>query len=83
MAKEKNAEKKETRDNKNTRVVKKPQRKRSAYFKGVLAELKKVNWPNRKELGTYTMVVIAAVFCSAVAIWVADTAITAIFRVLT
>ena len=30
-------------------------------FRNVIAELKKVNWPNRKELTTYTIVVIATV----------------------
>ncbi len=83
MAKETKTGKKDIREEKKTKVMKKPQRKRTAYFKGVWAELKKVHWPNRKELGTYTMVVVAAIFCSAVAIWLADTAITAIFRILT
>lgn len=31
------------------------------FFRNVAAELKKVNWPNRKELITYTIVVIATV----------------------
>ena len=31
------------------------------FFRNVAAELKKVNWPNRKELMTYTVVVIATV----------------------
>jgi preprotein translocase subunit SecE len=31
------------------------------FFRSVAAELKKVNWPNRKELITYTIVVIATV----------------------
>lgn len=31
------------------------------FFRNVAAELKKVNWPNRKELITYTIVVIITV----------------------
>jgi preprotein translocase subunit SecE len=31
------------------------------FFRNVVAELKKVNWPNRKELITYTIVVILTV----------------------
>jgi preprotein translocase subunit SecE len=31
------------------------------FFRNVIAELKKVNWPNRKELITYTIVVIITV----------------------
>jgi preprotein translocase subunit SecE len=31
------------------------------FFRNVVAELKKVNWPNRKELITYTIVVIITV----------------------
>jgi preprotein translocase subunit SecE len=31
------------------------------FFRNVAAELRKVNWPNRKELITYTIVVIITV----------------------
>jgi preprotein translocase subunit SecE len=41
------------------------------YFRNVMAELKKVNWPNRKELTTYTIVVIAnvLVFSAIISLW--------------
>lgn len=44
----------------------------SGYFKGVWAELKKVHWPTRKELVTYTGVVIVSVIIVAVALWIVD-----------
>ena len=63
-------------------VAKNAVKKRSSYFKGVWAELKKVNWPNRKELLTYTTVVVGTIFASALLIYLADTVIAAILRVL-
>lgn len=42
------------------------------YFRGVLTELKKVHWPTRQELITYTSVVLASVFLVAIVIWLVD-----------
>ncbi len=42
------------------------------FLKGVWSELKKVHWPTKKEIVTYTMVVLGAVFIVAVMIWVFD-----------
>lgn len=42
------------------------------YFKSVRSELKKVSWPNRKELQTYTVVVLVACGLAALGIWLAD-----------
>ena len=42
------------------------------FFKGVRRELKKVVWPNRRELTTYTTVVLVAVALVAGIIWVVD-----------
>lgn len=42
------------------------------YFKSVRAELKKVSWPNRKELTSYTGVVLTVCLFSTVAIWIVD-----------
>jgi preprotein translocase subunit SecE len=42
------------------------------YFKGVKSELKKVNWPTRKELINYTVVVLATVGVMVVVIWGLD-----------
>lgn len=46
--------------------------KASKYFRGVLAELKKVHWPNRDKLITYTGVVLASVFIVSALIWIVD-----------
>ena len=42
------------------------------FFKGVKAEMKKVSWPNRKELINYTGIVIAVCLISAAFIGVLD-----------
>lgn len=42
------------------------------YFKGVRAELKKVNWPSKKELKNYTIVVLVTCLIMTVVIWGLD-----------
>jgi preprotein translocase subunit SecE len=42
------------------------------FLKNVRAELKKVNWPSRKDLVNYTMVVLLFSTLAAVGIWLAD-----------
>jgi len=42
------------------------------YFKGVKSELKKVNWPTRKELANYTIVVLVTVGVMTIVIWGLD-----------
>lgn len=42
------------------------------YFKGVRAELKKVNWPSKKELKNYTIVVLATCLVMTIVIWGLD-----------
>jgi preprotein translocase subunit SecE len=42
------------------------------YFKGVRAELRKVNWPTKKELTNYTVVVLATTFAMTLVIWGLD-----------
>lgn len=54
----------------------------SKFFRNVTAELKKVNWPSRKELITYTIVVIATVLALAVVIFFWDTLLTFIFKLM-
>ena len=46
--------------------------KASRFFKGVWSELKKVHWPTKKEVVTYTGVVLTAVAIVAVMIWIVD-----------
>ena len=52
------------------------------FFRNVIAELKKVNWPNRKELITYTIVVIVMVLIVAVIIFAWDSVLTVIFKLM-
>lgn len=42
------------------------------FLKSAKAELKKVNWPNRKELKTQTTVVIIVCTLATVALWILD-----------
>lgn len=44
----------------------------SSYFKGVKAELKKVNWPTKKELSNYTVVVFVTTAALTIVIWGLD-----------
>ena len=46
--------------------------KGSDFFRGVRSELKKVNWPNRKEMVTYTTVVITMCAAMTAFTWVID-----------
>lgn len=50
------------------------------YFKGVKTEMKKVVWPTRKELGSYTVVVVAVCAAFALAFWLVDTGFLAVLR---
>jgi len=50
--------------------------KSTGFIRNVLAELKKVHWPNRKELITYTCVVLLAVAFISALIWVVDSALS-------
>lgn len=45
------------------------------YFKGVRTELSKVVWPTRKELATFTGVVISVCTFFALAFWAIDSAV--------
>lgn len=45
----------------------------SRFFKEVRSEMRKVIWPNRKELINYTGVVLVSVIIVSVIIWVLDT----------
>ena len=43
------------------------------FFREVKAELKKVTWPGKKELASYTGVVFISVVVVAIMIWITDT----------
>ena len=42
------------------------------FLRGVMSELKKVSWPDKRELSAYTGVVFISVFFTAVIIWMVD-----------
>ena len=50
------------------------------FWKGVKLEMSKVVWPTRKELGTYTAVVIATCAAFALGFWAIDSGFLAILR---
>ncbi|MBC6678785.1 preprotein translocase subunit SecE [Zhenpiania hominis] len=81
MAKEKK-DKKEVANKRRTPAVP-PKKKRGSlkdYFKGVKVEMKKVVWPTRKELGSYTVVVLVTCAVFALAFWGIDSGFLAILR---
>lgn len=45
-------------------------------------EMKKVHWPNRQEIKTYTGVVLVTVAIITVLIWIVDSGITALFSLI-
>ena len=52
------------------------------FFKGVKSELKKVVWPTKQEMGSYTVVVLVACLAFALAFWAIDSGFLAILKVL-
>ena len=44
----------------------------SGFFRGVWSELKKVHWPDAKQLATYTVIVLVTIAVFAVAVFVFD-----------
>ncbi|ACV61225.1 preprotein translocase, SecE subunit [Desulfofarcimen acetoxidans DSM 771] len=52
------------------------------FFKGVYNELKKVHWPNRREIAIYTLVVLVSVVFVAVLIWVFDSALSQLLKLI-
>lgn len=42
------------------------------FLKSVWSELKKVSWPNKKEMTTYTTVVVVSVILMAIILWIFD-----------
>ena len=50
------------------------------YFKGVKLEMKKVVWPTKKELGSFTAVVLATCAAFALVFWAVDSGVLAAIR---
>jgi len=56
--------------------------KTTKFLREVRSEMRKVSWPNRKELITYTIVVLATVVFVAVFTGVVDVIITAVLNLM-
>ena len=54
--------------------------KAGEFFKGVKTEMKKVVWPTKKELVSYTVVVIMTCAVFALGFWLIDTGVLAALR---
>ena len=59
---------------------KKPRVSFREYFKGIKTETKKVVWPTRKELISYTSVVVLTCFVFGLGIWLVDSAFLAALK---
>lgn len=71
--------------NKEPRKKKKEKDKDSGiinYFRGVKLEMKKVVWPTRKELGSYTVVVICTCAAFALLFWGIDSGVLAAIQAI-
>ncbi|MCR3921783.1 MAG: preprotein translocase subunit SecE [Firmicutes bacterium] len=52
------------------------------HFKDVRQELKKVHWPNRRELTVFTSMVLMAIFFIGVFFWVLDSGFTGMLKLI-
>lgn len=52
------------------------------YFKGVKTEIKKVVWPTRKEMVTFTSVVILTCFVASLVFWGFNSGVLALLKVV-
>ena len=50
------------------------------YFKGIKLEMNKVVWPTKKELSSFTVVVIATCAVFALGFWLIDTGVLAALK---
>ena len=65
----------------NKKVPAAPKKKRGSigeYFRGIKTEMKKVVWPTKKELGSFTAVVLITCGFFALAFWGVDSAVLAV-----
>lgn len=52
------------------------------FFRGVSREMKKVSWPKKKELTTYTITVLSTVIIMAVFFAVVDLGLSELIRII-
>ena len=67
----------------NKKVPAAPKKKRGSigeYFRGIKTEMKKVVWPTKKELRSFTAVVLITCGFFALAFWGVDSAVLAVLR---
>lgn len=67
----------------NKKVPAAPNKKKGGigeYFKGIRVEMKKVVWPTKKELGSFTVVVLVTCAFFALAFWGIDSGVLAMLR---
>lgn len=76
------AAEKRAKQRKNQPKQKKEKGRIREYFRGVKLEMKKVVWPTRKELGSYTVVVIATCAAFALLFWGVDSGVLAAIKAL-
>lgn len=57
-------------------------KKLGTYLRGVKAEVKKVNWPNKRELINHTAVVVALCTVVGVVIWLFDTIVRSLLSLI-
>lgn len=50
------------------------------FFRSVWVELKKVQWPTRRQVLVYTGIVLATIFALCLCIWIIDTILTNIME---
>ena len=53
-----------------------------SFFSESWAELKKVRWPNRKELTNYTLIVLGTIGFVPIYFWVVDIGISAVIEAI-
>lgn len=53
-----------------------------SFFTESWSELKKVRWPNRKELTNYTLIVLGTIVAVAIYFWVLDIGISAVIEAI-
>jgi preprotein translocase subunit SecE len=55
--------------------------KLTRFLREVRSELKKVSWPNKKELTANTIVVLVSVFFAATMIWIIDSVFARLLKI--
>ena len=53
-----------------------------SFFKDSREELKKVTWPDREEVTSFTVVVVIALVVFSIFLWIVDTGLMALIKVV-